>query len=93
MKSTGEQIDPHLPKKHCDRLVDHGEIYGCGKPFRVEPQKDDTLLCYNYGYIQLVVYMFYKTLSGWVPTSCSKSDSVFGKTHRPSRFRGFSGLA
>ena len=29
----GEQLNPHLPKKECDRLVDEGAIWGCGKPF------------------------------------------------------------
>jgi hypothetical protein len=33
---TGEQINPHLPKKECDELYDGGKIYGCGKPFMVD---------------------------------------------------------
>ena len=34
-KESGEQINPHLPKNECDRLVNTGEIYGCGKPFQI----------------------------------------------------------
>jgi len=33
VKSTGEQIDPHLPKAECDKLGD--TIYGCAKPMRL----------------------------------------------------------
>ena len=35
MKTTGEQIPPHSPKEDCDRFFESGEIYGCGKPFRI----------------------------------------------------------
>jgi hypothetical protein len=34
-KENGEQINPHLPKNECERLVNTGEIYGCGKPFQI----------------------------------------------------------
>ena len=34
-KSSGEQINPHLPKNECDRLLQTNAIYGCGKPFRI----------------------------------------------------------
>lgn len=34
-KQNGEQIPPHLPKKHCDELVLKKLIYGCGKPFQL----------------------------------------------------------
>ena len=30
------QIDPHLSKLECDRLIKNNLIYGCGKPFRIE---------------------------------------------------------
>ena len=30
-----QQIDPHLNKEECDRLVKCELIYGCGKPFKV----------------------------------------------------------
>jgi len=51
LKSTGQQIDPHLSKEHCDRLVERDEIYGCGKPFKVDTQEDGSLVCYDCGYI------------------------------------------
>lgn len=50
-KTTGIQIDPHLDKKQCDELFANGEIYGCGKPFKVETKQDGTLYCYDCGYI------------------------------------------
>lgn len=34
IKSTGIQIDPHLPKAECDKLGD--TIYGCANPFRLD---------------------------------------------------------
>jgi hypothetical protein len=34
-KTTGFQIDPHLPKNICDQLAKESAIYGCGKPFQV----------------------------------------------------------
>jgi hypothetical protein len=37
IKQTGEQLNPHAPKMECDRLAEQGLIYGCGKPFRLEP--------------------------------------------------------
>ena len=51
LKSTGQQIHPHLEKEHCDRLFEKGEIYGCGKPFKVDTQPDGSLVCYDCGYI------------------------------------------
>ena len=35
MKSTNLQIDPHLNKTECDRLLKEGLIHGCGKPFKL----------------------------------------------------------
>jgi hypothetical protein len=35
-KSSGEQIDSHLPKNECDQLVQTNAIYGCGKPFCIK---------------------------------------------------------
>jgi hypothetical protein len=31
-KSTGVQIDPHMPKVQCDAIKD--QIYGCATPFK-----------------------------------------------------------
>ena len=39
-KETGEQIDPHMSKEGCDRLVLEGLIYGCGRPFRIGISQD-----------------------------------------------------
>ena len=34
-KDTMKQIDPHLKKDECDRLVSQNLIIGCGKPFQI----------------------------------------------------------
>ena len=34
-KDTMKQIDPHLKKDECDRLVTQNLIIGCGKPFQI----------------------------------------------------------
>ncbi len=36
LKSTNQQIDPHLPKSECEFLVKNEKIYGCGGPFKIE---------------------------------------------------------
>ena len=33
-KDTLKQIDPHLSKIDCERLVENGKVYGCSRPFR-----------------------------------------------------------
>ncbi len=35
-KHNGQQINPHLPKVECDRLVAAGAIHGCGRPFQIK---------------------------------------------------------
>ena len=50
-KSNGKQIDPHLSKDNCDKLVLNKEIYGCGKPFKVVKKEDGTMVCVECGYI------------------------------------------
>ena len=35
LKSTFNQINPHLSKKECDELFEKKLIYGCGKPFKL----------------------------------------------------------
>ena len=35
-KHNGKPINPHLPKKECDRLFAEGLIHGCGKPFKFD---------------------------------------------------------
>jgi hypothetical protein len=34
-KKNNEQIDPHTPKNICEKLINNNEIYGCGKPFKI----------------------------------------------------------
>jgi hypothetical protein len=33
--TNGKQINPHLPKKYCEILINKKLIYGCGKPFKI----------------------------------------------------------
>ena len=33
---NGDNVNPHTTKEECDRLVQNGEIYGCGKPFQLD---------------------------------------------------------
>lgn len=40
-RQTGQQIPPHHPKSECDRLTEQNLIYGCGKPFRIQVEKDN----------------------------------------------------
>lgn len=35
---TGQQVNPHLPKEECDRLVSNNEVYGCCKPFKLNDE-------------------------------------------------------
>lgn len=35
LKGSFRQMDPHSPKETCDRLAQEGQIFGCGKPFRI----------------------------------------------------------
>ena len=39
-KTNFIQINPHLPKNECDKLINNNLIYGCGKPFRIEKNND-----------------------------------------------------
>jgi hypothetical protein len=34
-KNNYKQMNPHLNKMECDRLVNNQLIYGCGKPFKI----------------------------------------------------------
>ena len=38
-KASGKQIPPHASKEECDNWVKNNDIYGCGKPFKVEEGK------------------------------------------------------
>ena len=35
VKSTGQQVDPHLSKELCEHYIRNQMIFGCGKPFRI----------------------------------------------------------
>jgi hypothetical protein len=35
LKQNGKQIEPHLCKEKCDKMIINNLIYGCGKPFFV----------------------------------------------------------
>ena len=39
-KNTMRQIDPHLPKEQCEKLIEDRVIYGCARPFKVEGTTD-----------------------------------------------------
>ena len=36
----GKQVNPHLSKEKCDKLINENKIYGCCKPFRFIYKKD-----------------------------------------------------
>lgn len=40
-KQNGQQLNPHLPKADCDRLVAADAIHGCGKPFQLIKREGD----------------------------------------------------
>ena len=44
-KSNYEQINPHATKELCDSLVERGEIYGCGKPFKLSDDLTQVEMC------------------------------------------------
>ena len=50
-KDTLEQINPHLGKEECDRLDQEGLIYGCGKPFQIIMDENNTYQVIICGYI------------------------------------------
>lgn len=47
---TGKQIDPHLEKRMCEKLIKDNLIYGCGKPFQIV-KNEDTFLAVICDYI------------------------------------------
>lgn len=50
-KADGKQMDPHAPKDVCDRLVLDNAIYGCGKPFQIELDKNGKWVAIKCDYI------------------------------------------
>jgi DNA-directed RNA polymerase subunit RPC12/RpoP len=43
-KSNFQQIDSHMDKNECERLVSNNLIYGCGKPFRID-DNNNAIVC------------------------------------------------
>lgn len=41
LKTNFTQINPHLPKNECDKLINEQLIYGCGKPFKISKNNDN----------------------------------------------------
>jgi hypothetical protein len=50
-RETNEQIDPHLSKEMCDKLIETNQIYGCSKPFQIIVQDDGTWIVQKCDYI------------------------------------------
>ena len=50
-KKNGKQINPHAPKKVCDRLFTKGLIYGCGKPFKLIKDTSGNYITIICGYV------------------------------------------
>lgn len=46
LKSTNEQINPHLSKIECDNLINNNLIYGCGKPFLINNENEAKICDY-----------------------------------------------
>jgi hypothetical protein len=40
-KTNYKQIEPHLCKKECDRLIKENLIYGCGKPCEIIKENNE----------------------------------------------------
>ena len=44
LKTTLQQINPHLSKIECDGLVEKDLIYGCGNPFQIR-ESGECVVC------------------------------------------------
>ena len=44
IKETFNQINPHASKQQCDEYIKNNEIYGCGKPFKINAN-DEAIIC------------------------------------------------
>jgi hypothetical protein len=40
-KKDNKQINPHSSKEDCDRYINNDMIIGCGKPFKLEFEKNE----------------------------------------------------
>jgi len=45
------QIDPHLPKNECDKLVSQDLIFGCAKPFKLSSLDNNVYIVEKCEYI------------------------------------------
>ena len=43
LKTTNEQIEPHLNKDRCDYLKSNDLIYGCGNPFQIIKKENNSI--------------------------------------------------
>ena len=50
-KKNDKQMNPHAPKKVCDRLFKKGLIYGCGKPFKLVKDASGNYIAIICGYV------------------------------------------
>ena len=50
-KINGTQINPHASKESCDFYVKNDLILGCGKPFKIIQNQDDTFIAVICDYI------------------------------------------
>jgi len=50
-KETYEQIDPHLSKEMCYKLIETNQIYGCSKPFQIIVQDNGDWIVKKCDYI------------------------------------------
>ena len=41
-KNNFSQINPHMKKELCEKLIKNNLIYGCGKPFKLTIKKDNS---------------------------------------------------
>ena len=45
-KRDFNQIPPHLNKEECEKLIKNDEIYGCGKPFKLNSENQPEICDY-----------------------------------------------
>ena len=43
-KNTGQPIPPHASRQECDQFIERDEIFGCGKPFRID-ESNSAVVC------------------------------------------------
>jgi|694.fasta_scaffold08321_13 hypothetical protein len=53
LKDNGQQVNPHLCKSDCDHLYKNNLIYGCGKPFRIFRDNENS----SWNYVDICDYI------------------------------------